>query len=285
MNSIEPAPRIPLNWWGITLRIIVATVLLFAANFARAPLHQVVAEQLADDEVVYLIVDTLVFFLTAVLVIAGVMLWFRVIEGASIRVTGLFDLHRILPGVLGGTGLVAVATVVAWAVLVAAGQRLGELPAGDAGEAGATAAMALIFYVLVRAFILQGLPEELLYRGWFFALTRHRPWLTFWWTTVAFTVIHLVSSGGQQSAVDHLYYLALPLGMGMLAGAVVLWRGSMWWAVGTHGGMHVCLPIAMLVVPVPQGPVVWLIYGAAQAATGAVVLVLWHRNSQSPARS
>lgn len=55
--------------------------------------------------------------------------------------------------------------------------------------------------------------------------------------------------------------------------------------MGTHGGMHVFLPIAMLVVPVTQGPVVWLSYGMAQAVIGAVVLHLWHRDSQPAARS
>lgn len=76
---------------------------------------------------------------------------------------------------------------------------------------------------------------------------------------------------------DHVWYLVMPCGMAVLGGAAVLWRGSVWWAVGTHGGMHICLAVGSAVHPVELGPVAWAVIGVAQILAGAVILAVWHR--------
>lgn len=280
--------RLPVTWWGILIRVVVGVSVLLIANFIRVPVHQFSAARLPADESAQLLADSLIFLITPIIVIAVVSLWFRRVERIPLAVTGLLDLRRILPGILGGMLLIALATALGWAGLALLGQQL-QNPPDELGGTGLGASTgALLFFMFVRAYLLQGLPEELLYRGWFFSLTRSRPWLTFWWTTLAFTVIHVTSAGGQQSVLDHLYYLALPLGMGLLAGAVVLWRGSMWWAVGTHGGMHVCLPVASIMVPMSAGPLQWLVPGLTQALVAGGVLLLWRLGrdgGQPPVRS
>ena len=165
--------------------------------------------------------------------------------------------------------------LIGWAVLAAI---LGPGPAvPEAVDAGDYPLGAVLAWILVRAYLLQGIPEELLYRGWLFDLTRHRETLTIVWTTAAFTLIHLTSAGGQQSALDHLVYLVMPFGMSILGAALVYRFGSFWWAAGSHGGMHLMLAVLSLAYPVELGNVAWLVLGLAQALAGA--LVLWRRKA------
>lgn len=248
-------PRIPVNAFGLLLRALIAAGVLDGANFARVPLAPYVDE-------------TLLFCLTPVLVVAFVVVWVRYVERSSINWKGAW-------GLVGGTLVVAVPMLIGWAVLAAI---LGPGPTvPEAADAGDYPLVAVLAWILVRAYLLQGIPEELLYRGWLFDLTRHRETLTIVWTTAAFTLIHLTSSGGQQSALDHLVYLAMPFGMSILGAALVYRFGSFWWAAGSHGGMHLMLAVLSLAYPIELGNVAWVVLGLAQALTGAVVL--WRRKA------
>ncbi|WP_227659065.1 MULTISPECIES: type II CAAX prenyl endopeptidase Rce1 family protein [unclassified Corynebacterium] len=99
------------------------------------------------------------------------------------------------------------------------------------------------------------------------------PRLTLAWTTAAFTIIHLLSSGGQESPGDRVIYLILPLGMGLLAGALRLTTGSLWAGVATHGGMHMINSLIPWLV-VPQGcDAAWVaLFGGVQALVAAGIL-------------
>lgn len=142
--------------------------------------------------------------------------------------------------------------------------------------------MAGVVFVLVRSYFLQGIPEELIYRGWLFSTTVERPVFTVVWTALAFTVPHLFSSGGQQSATDFLLYLVLPLGMAVLAGAVVVWKKSVWWAAGTHGGTHAVMAALGGLVPVDLDSTVWVTLGATQLVTGFTLLAWWSSKKKRP---
>lgn len=72
-------------------------------------------------------------------------------------------------------------------------------------------------------------------------------------------MIHLASSGGQQSTSDFVLYLAMPLGMGAIAGAVVLWTDNTWWAAGTHGGFHVLLTLLSTLFPIALDSSTWVV--------------------------
>ena len=141
--------------------------------------------------------------------------------------------------------------------------------------------VASVVYVLVRSYLLQGIPEELIYRGWLFSTTAQRPIFTVVWTTLAFTVPHLFSSGGQQSTTDFLLYLVLPLGMAVLAGAVVVWKKSVWWAAGTHGGMHAVMAVLAILFPVALDSTAWVTLGVTQLATGLALLAWWSSKKKS----
>lgn len=253
IKSLNMNPRIPVNAFGLILRAVIAAAVLMGANLARLPLAPYVNE-------------TLLFCLTPALVVAFVVVWVRYVERSSVRWQGAW-------GLIGGTLVVAVPMVLGWAVLWAILGRGDGVP--EAAEAGDYQVVAIVAWLLVRAYLLQGIPEELLFRGWLFDVTRHREMLTVVWTTAAFTLLHLTSSGGQQSALDHVVYLAMPFGMSILGAALVYRFGSFWWAAGSHGGMHVMLALLSLSFPIELGKLAWLVLGFAQALTGA--LLLWRR--------
>lgn len=255
MNQLTPTPRIPVNILGLTVRAIVAAVVMSAANYARVPLSPYVEE-------------TFLFLLTPAIVVTFVVLWVRYVERSRIRWGGA-------SGLVGGTAIVAVPMVAGWLVLAAI-QGRGPLPT-EAEGAESFPLVAIIVWILVRAYLLQGIPEELIFRGWLFDVTRHREALTIAWTTAAFTLNHLTSDVGQQSAVDYVAYLVMPFGMSILGAALVYRFGSFWWAAGAHGGTHLMLAILSLAFPVELGNLSWVVLGLAQAAAGA--LILWRRKA------
>ncbi len=137
---------------------------------------------------------------------------------------------------------------------------------------------------LAQAFGLQGIPEELLFRGYLLRSVRLRPWSALLVSAVAFGIIHLVSSGGQQNWGERLLYLAVPTGFALTAGALVLTTGSVASAIGIHGGLHAATLVASLLAPtfpalaIGEGPAVWLATGAAYALAAVVIMVGWGRS-------
>ena len=253
IKSPNMNPRIPVNAFGLVLRAVIAAAVLTGANLARLPLAPYVDE-------------TLLFCLTPFLVVTFVVVWVHYVERSGIRWHGVW-------GLVGGTLVVAVPMVLGWTVLWVILGRGQGVP--EAAEVGDYSVAAIVGWILVRAYLLQGIPEELLFRCWLFDVTRHREMLTVVWTTATFTLLHLTSSGGQQSALDHVVYLAMPFGMSILGAALVYRFGSFWWAAGSHGGMHLMLALLSLSFPIELGNLAWMVLGLAQALVGA--LLLWRR--------
>ena len=138
---------------------------------------------------------------------------------------------------------------------------------------------AVILYVIDRiraAFLQQGFPEELVWRGWLFTSlggTRAAGIVS----VVFFTLMHLGSSGGQQNWIDHLIYLAWPFGFAVAA-VVALWAsGSTWAAVGVHVGAHMMWIVEMFMHVSLEQPVARLLEGALWLVVAAVIWLLARR--------
>lgn len=148
--------------------------------------------------------------------------------------------------------------------------------------------LLFMVYGVTRALLLQGIPEEWWFRGFAFAGYQGRPWLVLVATTLGFTVLHLLSSGGQQSALDFVLYLVLPLGMGFWAGVERWCADSVWSSAGVHGGIHIGLMLPGL-LGWPIGPATWLLVGGVTLLAGVMRLLVtkpWGRLvEQSPARA
>lgn len=140
--------------------------------------------------------------------------------------------------------------------------------------------IVIVLFGLARAFLLQGIQEEWWFRGFAFRGHEHRPWLVLGVTTIVFTLLHLVSSGGQESMLERVLYLAVPLGMGLWGGVERWCTGTVWGAVGIHGGIHTGLLVPTL-LGWPFGPMAWLILGAILCVAAVVRLLLakpWRRD-------
>ncbi|GAB7046211.1 hypothetical protein JCM9534A_13370 [Catenuloplanes indicus JCM 9534] len=131
--------------------------------------------------------------------------------------------------------------------------------------------LSSVLLVLTRSFLLQGIPEEVLFRGYLVqtALGRLPLWGVTALSVLVFGVPHLLSRSGAQSFGQQVVFLLLPIGFALLATALRLRTGSVWPAVAVHGGFHVSWWVAALwVTPRPET------YGAYLAVVGGVLLVV-----------
>lgn len=98
--------------------------------------------------------------------------------------------------------------------------------------------MAAVPLVLVRAILLQGLPEEILFRGYLVQTASGLlpGWGVFTLSTLLFGVRHIVSRSGATTVTQRLLFLLLPIGFGVLATVMRLMSHSVWPAVAVHGG-------------------------------------------------
>ncbi len=130
-----------------------------------------------------------------------------------------------------------------------------------------------ILIQIALGFFLQGIPEELVWRGWLFrslGSTRTAAAVS----VLVFTVMHLASQGGQEGWGERFIYLAMPFGFGAAAMAARWVSGSTWAAVGAHGGFHLSNLLAVGIgVPVDE-PVTWVVIGCLWLVAGAIVLLL-----------
>ncbi len=163
---------------------------------------------------------------------------------------------------------------VAFAIMPMAGavsEALG-IPRAEPAMPGDTWWSAILFQVAL-GFLLQGIPEELVWRGWLFrslGSTRTAAAVS----VLAFTAVHLISQGGQEGWGQRIIYLAMPCGFGAAAMAARWVSGSTWAAVGAHGGFHLSSLLAVSTgVPVDE-PVTWVVIGCLWLVAGAIVLLL-----------
>jgi membrane protease YdiL (CAAX protease family) len=280
------SPRLGLGPLGIAVRVVVAIGILMVANLVAGLLPAALllvpgAEQTFGGSSPWGF--ALAFVLQAVVlgtVVLGVWLWMRWVERAPIRAAGWRWGRRSVLWLLLGVAAAAGSVFSVIALLPAIGPVLpdSELPGGQA----ATPLMLalLIAYYLGLAFLQQGVPEELLFRGMLLWSLRERPALAVVVTTLAFTAIHLVSSGGQQSAWEHVLYLALPLGFALLAVGLLLWTGSLWVAAGVHGGFHVGNYLAVAFLHQVDAVTSWLVIGGVQGVIGVVLVATASRRGK-----
>lgn len=157
----------------------------------------------------------------------------RYVDRRPPAVLGLRLSARSMAGLLGATALAAAVVLLVRVVVHMSG---GGQPV-DANPGGAPLAL-VIAYGLARAFLLQGIGEEVLWRGYVLQSLSARPKRALWVSVLVFTAMHLISQGGQDGALDRVLYLIPTFGFALLAGCLALWTRSVWPAIGIHGGFH-----------------------------------------------
>lgn len=272
-------PRLPLNWWGLGIRFVIAVVTLLGLNLLSPLIFLPVMLVFESNESVLYVLE----FLRYAAVLAGTVgfvgLWMRLIERQKLRDAGWIASLRGLGLLAVGVGVSVAIFALLLALQVLIGAPIFESSASYSEMLNSTPLWAVLLILSGMAFLLQGIPEELLWRGWMFNIVTDRPWLAFWWTTLTFAAIHLLSEGGQEQWYEHLSYLLIPLGFGALAGALVLTTGSMWIAAGVHAGFHVGHYLVLLLIGqvLAGSSVTHVIVGIAFLIPAALVLLHWNR--------
>ena len=128
------------------------------------------------------------------------------------------------------------------------------------------------------AFLLQGIPEEIIWRGWLFSSLGETRFAAAS-SVLGFTVLHLLSQVGQQNILEHITYLALPCGFAVTAMIVRIVSGSTWSAIGVHGGFHLVNYYVAEPLHLRTGSITWILQGLLWAAVGLLIFA-FHRRRQ-----
>lgn len=174
---------------------------------------------------------------TAVLLLAAATRW---LDRRPWALTGIRFDRRWLPSLLLGTAI-SVAVILPVTVLA---DRMG-LVERVAINSGAEPVWVALVYSLVLGFVMQGMTEEFVWRGWLTQSIgggRQRQALV---AAVGFGLIHLVSNGGHATVWAGLAYILNAAAFGYAAAALYFATGSLWAAVGIHGGLHLGNYLAM----------------------------------------
>ncbi len=283
----QPVPR---SRWPWLVQVLLCPVLLFAAIYSQLAFLLVPGMERLDQpstpglSALAAVVTVAMGLTTLLVALGGVALLARLDGRRRLRDVGWRVDRRSLP--LLGLGVLVSAVVLVAADAPASAADL--LRYEDSGIGDAPVWKVLVAG-LTAAFLLQAIPEELIFRGYLLGSLRMRPVPAVLVSAVSFAVIHLASSGGQQGWGEQIAYLAMPLGFGLAAGALSLLTRSLWIAVGIHGGLHVTVLASVLLERVDpafaggNGPALWLFSGLGWTVVAAVAMWLLARRGRGVA--
>lgn len=265
----------------IILRVIIAAVLMFAASFSGMLLQLIPGYQ-------NILAGTAVGRSTTGLLLACAAMLLQyacatVVAYVAVRLLARYLDHqpptmlKLRPtktGMLWFTAMIGVAMVI---FLIAGGITILFDVAGEPLAQHGDQWWATLIIVLGMAFLLQGIPEEFIWRGWLLPSLGAK--ISMRWavglSVVVFGSLHLVSRGGQSNALEHVIYLAMPLGFAYAAAMARLVADSTWAAIGVHGGYHTAMLFAN-VLPINNSPTLWVLIGALWFAVGLAIRA-WRR--------
>src|SRR5690625_706926 len=260
-----PTPRLPA--WA---RVLLSLAALWVASISPVIPRRIPGVRAAlegEDLVVATLVNALVLgtALAIFLLASGALI--RGVDRRRFAALGLRVDARAVLALLAG---MVIALLV---LLLAAGLAhlfdLGRMPdLTGAPEGEVEPLWFLLLYIFLYAFVLQGIGEEVLFRGYLMTSLARRPMAAVLVSAGAFSIFHLISDGGQQNALEHVLYLAIPLGFSLSAAFLAIKLRSVWAAVGIHGGFHVVNGFGQGAGIVSDGPAMWLLLGALHAVAG-----------------
>ena len=267
-NVSHQSLRLP----SIILRPILAVVILVVADLSstlpllipwvKAARRQAVGHGNASIAL-FCVVTLICVTLTTLVACASVWLLCRYLDKTPFSIV---DLRLTSRGVLWFFSMIAVACIIfaiTMGIAYLAGVKgISEDSSGDTWWANIILAFGL-------GFLLQAIPEEIIFRGWLIPSLGNTK-LAVALSVVTFGVIHIVSQGGQQNLVERFIYLIMPLGFAFAAAIVRLASHSVWAAIGVHGGLHISGTI-MFFLPNESSPLQWTLLGVLWVLVGIIV--------------
>ena len=267
-NVSHQSLRLP----GIILRPILAVVILVVADLSstlpllipwvKAARRQAVGHGNASIAL-FCVVTLICVTLTTLVACASVWLLCRYLDKTPFSIV---DLRLTSRGVLWFFSMIAAACIIFATTMgiahLAGVKGISEDSSGDTWWANIILAFGL-------GFLLQAIPEEIIFRGWLIPSLGNTK-LAVALSVVTFGVIHIVSQGGQQNLVERFIYLIMPLGFAFAAAIVRLASHSVWAAIGVHGGLHISGTI-MFFLPNESSPLQWTLLGVLWVLVGIIV--------------
>jgi len=263
---------------GIILRLVLAVVILIAApSFSTLPLFipwvkaaRGQAIGVGNAGVALSCFATLICF-TVTTSVACVCVWFlcRFLDKKPFSIVDLRPTGR---GALWFFSMIVVACII-FAVTMGIAHLAGVkgIPKGSLSDmwwSGDTW-WANIILAFGLGFLLQAIPEEIIFRGWLIPSLGNTK-LAVALSAVVFGGMHIISQDAQQNLVERFIYLIMPLGFAFAAAIVRLASHSVWAAIGVHGGLHISGTI-MFFLPNESSPLQWTLLGVLWALVGTIV--------------
>ncbi|MDQ4092027.1 MAG: CPBP family intramembrane metalloprotease, partial [Actinomycetota bacterium] len=137
-----------------------------------------------------------------------------------------------------GIVLAAIVTTVAAAATVQLGLADWGWSADATKKSAEQGLGASIIMIAMSTLLVQGLPEELVFRGYMFRnLGGTLPlWATVASSSLLFGSMHVFSSGGATTLGERVLYAVAMTGFGLMLAACRTVSGTLWLAIGFHGG-------------------------------------------------
>lgn len=237
-----PAGRAPhdtpaVGRLGIGLRALLALAATLASYLLLLALPALpgmdpVPDALAGNWGLALVKQAIPMLTVPLLAIGLIALLTRFVDRRPFRMTGLALDARTVPALLLGTALSLLVVVPASVLLT----RLQLVPAPVPG--GGEPLWVTVVGTLVVGYAMQGMPEEFIWRGWLTQSIGGSPRRQATIAAIAFGLIHLASNGGHAVWWQGAIYIAAAGAFGFAAAALYFATGSLWAAVGIHGGFH-----------------------------------------------
>lgn len=274
-----PGTDLPPRWPALARAFVPVTILLSALLLAQvvmaviSPLLPQATEADLTPAAAGIVIPCA---LTSIFSVALLSVYLRLVERRSLSFAGfVFTRWSLL---LFALGVAAASLAHAFGSVV--GEATGTLRHTPLFNTDAPLWLVVIA-ALAPALLLQGFPEELLFRGYMIKTFAGRPWIAVAASVGFFTVMHLVSNGGQQNLAERFYYLIPVFGFALSAAGLALLTRSLWAAVGVHAGSHLATFVGAAVFGIGDGPALWVAQGVGHTLIGAIALVLWARRGTS----
>ena len=273
VNDLSQRRRLP-GRVGTVLRVALAVIVMAAGDLVLLPLVPLGVLRNADG-IAETMIETVAMSGSSLFVLLLIWLAVTRLDGRSLSDLRLrVDRHAmvwmLVMMVVAAAVVVIVGAVMNLLGIESTAERIKNLPLPIVG--------AFVLHQVNLAFLLQGCPEELVWRVWLVRSLGDRRTAGVI-SVIGFTLIHLISKGGQEGWIERIVYLATPFGFAVAA-VVVLWASdSTWAAVGVHAGSHMA-NVVLLVMPIDRThPVAWVLEGALWLVVAGVVWFLTRRRA------
>jgi hypothetical protein len=126
-----------------------------------------------------------------------------------------------------------------------------------------------IMFSFASGFLMQGIPEEIVWRGWFIPSLGNTK-IAVALSVVVFALLHLLSNGGQENVAERFIYLLPSIGFAFAAAMARLASGSTWAAIGVHGGYHLS-SLLLFFMSIEESPQKWVLVGSLWLLIGVTI--------------